>query len=274
MFLNWIGIAVGLTIWGGLYSAYYYQARTRYLETERARLLAASREAQLMTLKGQLNPHFLFNSLNTLRALIQREPKAARDAVTHLADMMRYSLTLSDFPIIPLAAELNFVNDYLALEHLRHEDRLRIKQRIAPEALRENIPPMLLLTLVENAVKHGLNQRSGGIDVVCEIWLEPPAGDAGADNAKMIHLRVTNQGFLVLADKPVGEDAPPTTGTGLRNISERLRLLYGDRASLAVSQQEDHVVAEVVLPAVPASANGVDFLIAGEKPALNPDTQP
>ncbi|MDR1011126.1 MAG: hypothetical protein LBM04_08360, partial [Opitutaceae bacterium] len=200
-------------------------------------------------------------------------------------------LTLSDYPVIPLAAELDFVNDYLSLEHLRHEDRLRIQKNITPEALCENIPPMLLQTLVENAVKHGLNQRSDGIDVTCDIWLAPPAGDtppassttpagntmptAGTPLASDIpptsgttpasgtppasgttdahanlHLRVTNQGALATGAVPIFPEAAAahTTGTGLHNARERLRLIYGGRASLTVSQQGKLIVAEAVIP--------------------------
>ncbi len=259
---HWLGACIGLAIWGGLYSAYYYQAKSRLLETERARLLAATREAQLMALKGQINSHFLFNSLNTLRALIQREPATARSAVTHLADMMRHSLTLSAHPVIRLSAEIDFVNDYLALEHLRHENRLRIQKTITPEALGANIPPMLVQTLVENAVKHGLSQSGQGIVVTCEITVAPPPPHPAPDAAPRLHLRVTNQGRL----RPGAAKVTGTTGTGLRNIRERLRLLYGERASLAVTESGGFVVAEAIVPFETPVAN-----TAGRETAPPPD---
>lgn len=263
MFGNWVGASACLIIWGGLYCAYYYQAQNRWLETERARLLAATREAQLIALKGQINPHFLFNSLNTLRALIQGDPVVAREAVTHLADMMRYSLTMSGHSVIPLADEVDFVNDYLALEHLRHEDRLRIQKTITPESLNAGIPPMLLQTLVENAVKHGLSQRSQGILVTCEIRLIPPPEGTPAAAARL-HLRVTNQGRLRIATA----EATGDTGTGLRNIRERLRLLYGDRASLTLVEQDGLVVAEAVVPLATRPANAPPPRTAGASLSL------
>lgn len=247
---NWLGTIFLLVLWWMFYAASYLGEQNRRLETERAQLLAATREAQLMALRGQINPHFLFNSLNTLRALIQSEPLAARAAVTHLADMMRYSLTMSGHSVIPLATELDFVNDYLALERLRYEERLRVRKNIQPEALLENIPPMLVQTLVENAVKHGIRQRAGGIIVTCDIRIEPAPKDAARGAPSQLRLRVTNQGRIEPSNSRIA--ARDDTRTGLRNTRERLALLYGGRASLTLEQQDGLVVAEAVIPIEPA----------------------
>jgi sensor histidine kinase YesM len=121
--------------------------------------MSSVKEAELRALKSQVNPHFIFNSLNSLRALIDEDPARARMAVTQLANLLRYSLQSGQLETVPFEDELDVVNDYLALEQVRHEERLRLRLDIAPEALQLPIPPMLLQTLVENAVKYGISPR-------------------------------------------------------------------------------------------------------------------
>ena len=112
--------------------------------------------AELRLLKSQLNPHFLFNALNGLRSLIADEPARARDAVTQLARTLRYTLASGDEDLVSLERELEMVEDYLALESLRLAERLRVERDIAPDARTARMPAMLLQTLVENAIKHGI----------------------------------------------------------------------------------------------------------------------
>lgn len=220
-----------LAMWGGFFLAFHYHDVSRKAEMDRVRLMAATKELQLSTLRSQLNPHFLFNSFNLLRALVQRDPDAARDSITHLSEMMRHSLSLARCNTISLAQELEFVEAYLALERLRYEERLRIDAEV-PDKLRHlPIPPMLLHTLVENAVKYGIDQSLAGVHVRYAIHL--------ADGR--LHLRVTNGGRLV--------ERGSSTGTGLANLRQRLALLYGDEASLEIAERDGQVVAAASWPA-------------------------
>jgi LytS/YehU family sensor histidine kinase len=193
-----------------------------------------------------VNPHFLFNSLNSLRALIDEDAPRAREAVTRLANMLRYSLQSGQLETVPLEDELRIVADYLALEQIRHEDRLRVRWEIADEvsAGAVAVPPMLLQTLVENGVKYGVGTRREGGELRISARFE------GAT----LRLQVTNPGDLGEPVSAAAARAGSSTGVGLRNASERLKLLFGDRASLTLrSEPAGCVTADVVLPLNPPS---------------------
>lgn len=191
----------------------------------------ALREAQLNALQAQINPHFLFNSLNSLRGLILENPTAAQDAVTRLSQLMRYSLTQSRRATVPLEEELAAVRDYLAIESIRFEDRLRVAWHIAPGLSQIEVPPMSLQTLVENALKHGIaNLPAGG---TVEI--------TATHQDHLLTLAVTNPGSL-------GPTDAPSLGTGLENIRQRLVLLKGPSARLNLAEVSGHVHATIELP--------------------------
>ena len=157
--------AMFFSAWLCLYFFYNVFERLNRSEIERFQLMTSVKEAELRALKSQVNPHFIFNSLNSLRALIDEDPARARKAVTQLANLLRYSLQSGQLETVPFEDELGIVNDYLALEQVRHEERLRLRLDIAPEALHLPIPPMLLQTLVENAVKYGISPRPEGGEI-------------------------------------------------------------------------------------------------------------
>lgn len=229
-------------VWFCIYFFYQLFDRFNRLEVERLRLLASVKEAELRALKAQVNPHFIFNSLNSVRALIDEDPARARQAVTQLANLLRYSLQSGQLETVPFEEELRTVNDYLALEQVRHEERLRLRLDIAPEALRQPVPPMLLQTLVENAVKYGISARAEG----GEIGILARCIDGRLD------LRVTNPGELSV---PGGVRSVGSTGLGLRNASDRLRLLFGEQATLALLEEpRGIVVAAVSIPLDPQLA--------------------
>lgn len=191
----------------------------------------ALRQAELKALENQVNPHFLFNCLNTIRGAIAENPAQAQDMVTRLANILRYNLRHAPKPTAPLAEEIEIVADYLALESARFEDRLRVEFAIDPAASAIPVPTMLLQTLVENAVKHGLAHLPQGGDVSIRAVFE----------RGMLELRVENSGHIVI---------PPENGTriGLANARERLRLLYGERATLQLEDRDDRVIATVRVP--------------------------
>jgi len=210
-----------VALWLALYLGVKIFERVRAAE-------AAARTAQLDTLRAQLNPHFLFNALNSIRALIAEDPGRAQDAVTELSELLRYTLQKPSTPLVALSEELAGVRHYLKLEQIRYEDRLRVEERIAPEMLGAKIPPMLLQTLVENAIKHGIGRTPGG----GVLGIEAKAG-------RGLELVVTNPGNL--------GGAEGGGGIGLRNARERLALLApGGR--LELESKEGTVTARVEIP--------------------------
>jgi len=196
----------------------------------------ATREAELKALEGQINPHFLFNCLNTIRGMISENPAQAQDMVTRLANIFRYNLRHDRQHTVPLKQEIEIVSDYLALEAIRFEDRLRVTIAIDPAAENAPVPAMLLQTLVENALKHGLSNLPQGGELVIR---------ASIKNDELI-VAVENTGELA-PEKP--GSANGSTQVGLKNARERLRLLYGDRASLSLTNRDGgRVAATLLLP--------------------------
>lgn len=235
------------TIWSLLYFGYHFANRYRRSEIERAQLAATVKEAELRALKSQVNPHFIFNALNSLRALIDEDPARARQAVTQLANLLRYSLQSGQLETVPFEDELRIVRDYLALEQVRHEERLRLRLDVAPDTLHLPVPPMLLQTLVENAVKYGISTRPEGGEIA--IIARCTAGT--------LQLQVTNPGEIVPVALPAARSANTSTGVGLRNAAERLRLLFGAKAMLQLRAGAPGLVvaeARIPLPHVPAPA--------------------
>jgi len=222
-----------LFCWLCLYFFYNLFDRLNRSEIERFQLMTNVKEAELRALKSQVNPHFIFNSLNSLRALVDEDPVRARLAVTQLANLLRYSLQSGQLATVPFEDELGIVNDYLALEQVRHEERLRLRLDIAPDALQLPVPPMLLQTLVENAVKYGISPRpeGGEISIVAR-------NENGA-----LRIQVSNPGEITR------EGRAPSTGLGLHNAAERLRLIFGERATLELrADRPEQVIAEAIIP--------------------------
>jgi len=232
--------------WSAFYFGYHIYDRYRRSEVERAQLAASVKDAELRALKSQVNPHFIFNSLNSLRALIDENPARARQAVTQLANLLRYSLQSGQLETVPFEDELRIVNDYLALEQVRHEERLQLRLDIAPETLALPIPPLLLQTLVENAVKFGISMRPEGGEIAIIARREGGA----------LKLQVINPGALAEATPVPGAPArAASTGVGLKNAANRLRLLFGESATLQVrALSPESVVAEASIPLPAARA--------------------
>jgi sensor histidine kinase YesM len=231
--------------WQCIYFFYHILDRVQRMQLEQLRLAANVKEAELRALKSQVNPHFLFNSLNSLRALIDEDAPRAREAVTRLANILRYSLQSGQLETVLLKDELRAVEDYLALEQIRHEERLMVHWEIADQARDQPIPPMLLQTLVENAVKYGISTRRDGGVITISARIE----------TSILHIRVSNPGDLTSPANEASAKAGSSTGVGLRNASERLRLLYGDKATLRlIAEPAGCVTASVAVPFKSVSA--------------------
>ena len=220
-----------MVIWVGFYLGIRAYRQTRMDSLERARLKAALSEAELRTLKAQLDPHFLFNSLNSLRALISESDVRAREAVTRLADLLRSTLDASRLSAVSLADEWATTQNYLHIEHLRRWTRLRWRSHFDQDTMKCQMPPLVLQGLVENALKHGLDRRESGGEIDIRGKLR---GD-------VLELTVTNPGRLELGNSGAG--------VGLANARSRLSLVFGPGASLRLSQDDGGmVVAEVHIP--------------------------
>ena len=205
------------------------RAEARERQAEAVRHLA--REQELRALRAQLNPHFLFNALNTVNALIGQDPAEARETVGRLADLLRYALQAGRHDRVPLADELAFTRRYLDLERARMGDRLRVDLRVAPEALGTPVPPMAVQTLVENAVRHAVAPNPDGGTV--RITVAPEASGARGPGVRGPGVRVE------VGDTGRGAGtAAPGAGTGLANTDERLRLLFGPGAALDVDRDD------------------------------------
>ena len=225
--------------WFCAYFIYHAFERLRRMQLEQLQLAASVKEAELRALKSQVNPHFLFNSLNSLRALIDEDAPRARESVTRLSNMLRYSLQSGQQETVPLEEEIRIVEDYLALELIRHEERLRVRWTVTDEARACAVPPMLLQTLVENAVKYGVSTRREGGEVAIAANIE----------SDHLHITVTNPGDVATPTNAAAARAGSSTGVGLRNASERLKLLFGDRARLTLTAgPADCVTAHVRIP--------------------------
>jgi len=204
------------------------------IRARRAREMEAHlREAQLRALEGQVNPHFLFNSLNTIRGMIVENPDTAQDMVTRLANILRYNLEREKGSTAPLEREMEIVTDYLAIESIRFDDRLTVRLEIQPAAAQARVPSMLMQTLVENAVKHGIGTRTEGGEIVIRASIRNGA----------LAMEIVNSGQL-------SAPSEGSTQIGLANARERLRLLYGEKASLRLENRDaGTVVALVSIPA-------------------------
>lgn len=220
--------------WSTVYALGLVAFRLADAERERVALRASLAEARARALEYQLNPHFLFNALNTVRALVLDEPEEARRAVTLLSGLLRQTLAAGREATHALSSELALVRTYLALEALRFDDRLAVRIDVAPEAEAVAVPTLLVQTLVENAVKHGVaRQRAGGTVAV-----------TAALDGDRLALRVENP-----SPDPSAAPISDGTGTGLANARERLALLFGDAARLDLTVGEARTVAAVSLPA-------------------------
>jgi len=215
------GMVVGIPVIHGTESALRFYRQLKAREQLATRLRAMAAEAELKALKAQINPHFLFNTLNTIAALIHTDPAQAEAAVERLASMFRYALAGSQRGQVPLLDELGFVEDYLAIEKARFGARLQVQRTIDPQALAVAVPALILQPLVENAVRHGAC-ADGRIAIHLQVESFPDG----------VHIQVSDQGAGMPANYHLGSGP----GHGLRNVNERLLKTYGSGLQVARDQ--------------------------------------
>ncbi|WP_345027979.1 sensor histidine kinase [Ravibacter arvi] len=229
---NWCKL---MLTWVLSYTIYHYVEQHRLSDLERIMFKTSIREAEAKVLRSQLNPHFTFNALNSIRALIVENPEKAQLGITQLSNILRNSLLVDRRKTVDLREELKTVEDYLNLEKIRYEDRLQFSVRADPASLFCQVPPMMLQTLVENGVKHGVSKivSGGNIDVTTSV------------KEDVLTVSIVNSGVLESND---------SSGIGLKNTAERLSLLYGVDARVEIFQlTENEVSVELNIPLISKS---------------------
>ena len=214
----------------GIYLIIYFFRNYKREEIEKWKLQTALKDAELIALKAQINPHFLFNALNNIRALILEDQMKARDMVSHLSELLRYSIQFNTSEKVTIADELEIVQKYLELESIHYEKRLSFSIDSSSELSGYKIPPMIIQLMAENAVKHGISQVKQGGEININV---------GSEENELI-LEVCNTGELKKNNS--------NGGIGLRNATERIRLLFESEPNLQLSQEGKMVKSVLKLP--------------------------
>ena len=236
-----VNLSKPVIFWMLIYVMYSYTNERKNDEIEKIRLKSSIRETESKVLRAQMNPHFMFNALNSIRALVLEDPARAQEGITQLSNILRSSLVADRRKTVSLREELKTIEDYLGLEKVRYEERLQIKWDTDPDTLSLQVPPMMLQTLVENAIKHGVQKalRWGFVEINTSLI------------NNQLHIKIRNTGELKAT-----ESKSEVGGFGLKNTSQRLNLLYGSDAHFNIYQEDNQIVcAEIVLPVQSTTPN-------------------
>lgn len=225
-----INFTVVFCLWNIIYFGFQYFQNYKLAEINSLRYLAESKESELKSLKAQLNPHFIFNCMNSIRALVDENPVKAKVAVTQLSNILRTTLLMDKSKEIFLKDEINLVKDFLNLEQIRYEERLVYEFKIQEDVYNSQLPPFIIQSQVENAIKHGISKIPGKSYILIEAY---------KTDVDLV-LKISNTGKLN-AEKPL-------TGVGFRNSQQRLQLLYGISGKIKVLEENDLVVVEINIP--------------------------
>lgn len=216
-----------MSIWLLAYYAYHYSQREINAVKEAGRLELMAKEAAFNNLSAQLNPHFFFNSLNSIKALVIEDPKAARRAIDILSELMRTSLYAAQENLVSLKQELALVEDYLELEKIRFEEKLKVSIQADEALMKKQVLRLGIQTLIENAIKHGISQQPEGGFIKTEI--------SSVDNN--IVITVENTGALSDGLKK---------GIGLSSLEERLQLQFDGKAVFSLQQETAQTVKAII----------------------------
>ncbi|MCU0415402.1 MAG: histidine kinase [Ignavibacteriaceae bacterium] len=239
-----INTSILILLWCLIYYVVHYMENYKKKEIESLIWEAAVKDYELKTLKSQLNPHFMFNAMNSIRALIEEDPESAKVAITKLSNILRYSLQMERMERVPLEDEIETVKNYLDLERIRFEDRLKYKLDIDRVTNKIEIPPMMIQTLVENGIKHGVAKRTEGGEIQLKSKL------LTTSNGPKLKIEIRNSGHFS------EEQLKSSNGFGVSNTKHRLNLLFGDDAHFSITNENgDTVLAEIEIPTVSGSNN-------------------
>ena len=221
--------------WNMIYFSIHFFNSWNKAEVEKWKLAAEIKDAQLGSLKSQINPHFVFNTINNIRSLILEDKEKAREMLLNFSDLFRYALKNTDQSKVTLEEELEIVHQYLELLSIQFENKLKYQIDIDEGLDYMEVPPMMLQLLVENAIKHGISQYKEGGSILIDI-------DHGNG---FLSIHVKNTGSLKKSAK-LGDKL----GIGLENIRKRLDLIYNGKANLNINEVDNFVIASIKIPVV------------------------
>ncbi|MBP6455465.1 MAG: histidine kinase [Chitinophagaceae bacterium] len=219
-------------LWNAFYFFWNYMEKNRQTLISKLKLDSEKKDLELKAIKSNLQPHFIFNSLNSIRALVNENPETARDAITKLSKILRSSIN-SNETLVPLETELQLVNDYITLEKIRFEEKLNFSTQIDNESLSILFPPLLLQTLIENAVKHGISklEKGGEIKLISSV------------ENNFLTIDIWNDG-KGLASTTSYEN----TGFGVESTKKRLYLFYGEKSSFNIKEEKNKIHVTLKIP--------------------------
>lgn len=222
-FIRYVGV------WVIIYFMYKILQQNSTILQEKLKLENLAKTTELELLKTQLNPHFLFNALNSIKALVIINPEQSRDAIVKLSELLRFTLQYGKERLIPLKEEMEEVKKYLELEQLRFGKRLFVTNEINENTLSQTLPPAIILTLAENAIKHGVTKHveDGFINIKTKI------------SEDFLYVEISNNGIYQPTD---------SVGIGLKHITKRLEEIYHNQATFSIIQLQNNVVATIKTP--------------------------
>lgn len=222
---------VFISLWTAVYLGVNYFRNFKKEEIEKWRLEAAVKDAELIALKAQINPHFLFNALNNIRGLILEDQMKARGMVDNLAELLRYSIQFNNHEKVTITEEMAIVTKYLELETVHYESRLTYNIRFDRRIASAKIPPMIVQLMAENAIKHGISIEKNGGTVNIELR---EAND-------LLLIQVSNTGKLA---------SKSDSGIGIKNAMERINLLFDQMPEFELTEKDNTVIAQLKLPLI------------------------
>jgi sensor histidine kinase YesM len=224
-------------IWAAAYNFYHISLNLQRNSIEKLAAENRAKDLELVNLRSQLNPHFLFNALNSIHSLAMMKKDNASDAVLLLSDLMRYTLNYEKRDLVPFMEEIEVVEKYVDLEKIRFGKKLNVEWSISEDTLAVKIPPIIVQTLVENAIKHGLKESPNGVFIKIQSQLEKG----------FLRIDIINSGQLRISPPSVYE--PKNSGIGVENTRRRLEMIYGESAHFELkNRNEVEVIASLSLP--------------------------
>jgi two-component system LytT family sensor kinase len=239
-FSSFIATYLLLASWNLIYFAWHFIEKNKRIQIDTLKMESSLKDLEIITIRANLQPHFIFNSLNSIRALIDENPELARNAITKISNILRNTITKQD-PTDTLENELALVEDYLALEKIRFEERLDFKKEVDVTALSIPIPTMMLQTLIENAIKHGISSLEAGGNIFLSAKITP---------SKQLEIQITND-----TDSKQEIKKENNLGFGLNSTKQRLKLIYGDKAGFSFESNNNKAKVLISIPLLPDTTN-------------------